>query len=385
MASACVVTAPPAARPHKELRGLWIATVDNADWPSRRDLTPAQQRRELTAIFDRAAALHLNAVFLQVRPAADAIYPSPIEPWSEYLTGEMGKAPAPLYDPLAFAIVEAHARGLELHAWFNPFRAHHPSGTSQPSAGHVMRAHPERVHPYGPFVWMDPGDEQVQRDTLAVIADVVSRYDVDGVHLDDYFYPYPEHDANGQRIDFPDSTTWQRYIDTGGRLERGDWRRDNINRFVRDLYSTVKKLRPEVLVGISPFGIWRPGNPEQIRGFDAWSDLYADARLWVREGWVDYLAPQLYWSIDKPEQSFPVLLRWWLEQDRRRGRIVPGLALYRVTGSSRGLSSEEIARQIGLIRAERGAGGFILFSARTLMEDCDRINAVLASALEASR
>ncbi|HVT03761.1 MAG TPA: family 10 glycosylhydrolase [Thermoanaerobaculia bacterium] len=387
--TACVSTSPTARSPHipHELRGLWVATVDNADWPSSRDLTPEQQRRELVAIFDRAAALHLNAIFLQIRPAADALYPSPLEPWSEYLTGKMGKAPEPFYDPLAFAVTEAHARGLELHAWFNPFRAHHPSGTSEPDPRHVLRAHPERVHPYGPFVWMDPGDEDVQRESLAVIVDVVRRYDVDGVHLDDYFYPYPEHDANGQRIDFPDIALWDRYVAAGGRLSREDWRRDNINRFVRELYTTVKSIRPRVVVGISPFGIWRPGNPAQIQGFDAWSDLYADARLWLQQGWVDYMAPQLYWGTDQREQSFPVLLRWWVEQDKDKDgrRIAPGLAIYRVSGSSRGLSAEEIARQIGLIREERRAGGFILFSARTLMEDCERINAVLGAAIEAER
>src|SRR5207247_1261813 len=196
------------------MRGVWVATVNNLDWPSRRDLTAEEQQRELTAIFDRAAALHLNAIFLQVRPMADAIYPSSLEPWSEFL----GAPPA--YDPLAFAVAEAHARGLELHAWFNPFRGHAPA---------------KNAYQYGQYVWMDPGDEAVQQRTLDVIADVVRRYDIDGVHLDDYFYPYPE-----KNFDFPDALTFDRYGAAGGRMALDDWRRDNINRFVRELYRTVK-------------------------------------------------------------------------------------------------------------------------------------------------
>ncbi len=331
-----------------------MATVNNGDWPSRRDLTPDQQRAELIAIFDRAAALHLNAIFLQIRPMADAFYPSSLEPWSEFLGG------TPPYDPLAFAIQEAHARGLELHAWFNPFRGNPTT--------------PLRAYPYGRFVWMDPGDEAVRQRAIDVITDVVRRYDVDGVHLDDYFYPYPEKD-----LDFPDEATWQRYR---GPLSREEWRRDNINRFVRDLYASVKAIGPTVEVGISPFGIWRPRHPRQIRGFDAYAKIYADSRLWLQQGWVDYLAPQLYWPIKKREQSFPALLRWWSRQDRRGRGIVAGISINRVaTGRPNSVPPEEIANQIALVRRERQAVGFILFSARTLMEDRAAINGVLTRAI----
>jgi uncharacterized lipoprotein YddW (UPF0748 family) len=330
---------------------VWVATVNNGDWPSRRDLTVEDQKREMIAILDRAAALHLTAIFLQIRPMADAFYPSSLEPWSEFLSGTTGKAPEPLYDPLEFAIREAHARGLELHAWFNPFRGN--PGT------------PLRTYNYGRFVWMDPGDEEVQRRALAVITDVVGRYAVDGVHLDDYFYPYPEKDT-----DFPDEPTWSRYRAAGGRMSRDGWRRDNINRFVRDLYRSVKAIRPSVEVGISPFGIWRPHNPPQIEGLDAWARIYADSRLWLRKGWVDYLAPQLYWPIDKREQSFPVLLHWWTSQDRRGRGIVAGISVNRVaSGRPTSVPPEEIARQLDIVRHQRGAVGFILFSMHTLMED----------------
>jgi uncharacterized lipoprotein YddW (UPF0748 family) len=365
----------PHPKPHRarELRGLWVATVANLDWPSRSDLTPQQQRAELSAIFDRAASLHLNAIFLQVRPQADAIYPSDLEPWSEYLTGAMGKPPDPPYDPLAFAVAEAHARGLELHAWFNPFRAHHPSASPAIASSHIVRAHPERVHQYGQNVWMDPGDDGVQQQALAVIADVTRRYDIDGVHLDDYFYPYPE-----DNLPFPDDATWQRYLAGGGRMSRDEWRRDNVNRFVHDLYRTVKEIKPKVEVGISPFGIWRPRHPRQIEGLDAYAEIYADSRLWLQRGWVDYLAPQLYWPIERRAQSFPVLLRWWTDQDRRGRGVVAGVSVNRVaTGRAGSVPAEEIARQLDLVRRDDGAVGFILFSARTLMQDRGGINAVL--------
>jgi uncharacterized lipoprotein YddW (UPF0748 family) len=373
---------PRHPKPHRarELRGLWVATVANLDWPSRRDLAPERQRAELTAILDRAAALHLNAIFLQVRPQADAIYPSELEPWSEYLTGTMGKAPDPPYDPLAFAVAEAHARGLELHAWFNPFRAHHPSAASPIAATHVARAHREWVRDYGSHLWLDPGEDGAQRATLAVIADVVRRYDVDGVHLDDYFYPYPE-----SSLSFPDDPSWRRYEAGGGRMSRQEWRRDNINRFVHDLYVAVKEIKPAVEVGISPFGIWRPGHPRQIEGLDAYAEIYADSRLWLQKGWVDYLAPQLYWPIDRRAQSFPVLLRWWTDQDRKGRGIVAGVSVNRVaTGRAGSVSAEEIGRQLDLVRRDDGAVGFILFSARTLMQDRGGVDAVLQRSIARS-
>jgi uncharacterized lipoprotein YddW (UPF0748 family) len=356
---------PPRVERTRELRGVWVATVANLDWPSRRDLTPDEQRRELTAMFDRFAELGLNAVFLQVRPAADAIYPSALEPWSEFLTGTIGRDPG--WDPLAFAVQEAHARGLELHAWFNPFRARHSSQTSPiPTGPHLV--------PYGQFVWLDPGDENVRRNTIAVVVDVVKRYDVDGVHMDDYFYPYPV-----AGIEFDDDRT---YRESGSGLSRADWRRRNVNHFIRDLHRAVKDVRPGVEVGISPFGIWRPGHPPQIEGFDAYDGIYADARLWLQRGWVDYLAPQLYWPIAKREQSFPVLLRWWVEQDRHRRGIVAGMSVNRVaSGRPNSVPPEEIARQLALVRAQKGASGFILFSARTLMEDRAGIAGVVREGL----
>ena len=363
---------------------MWIATVNNIDWPSRRDLTTDQQKSELLALFDRMASLGLNAVFLQVRPSADAIYASPDAPWSEYLTGTMGRAPEPVYDPLEFAVAEAHRRGLQMHAWFNPFRARHSSGTSEIAMSHIATRRPDLVRTYGQQRWLDPGDADARREVIAAICDVVRRYDVDGVHMDDYFYPYPELDGSGQKIDFPDDVTWQSYRAGGGTLSRDDWRRDNINDFVRDLYESVKAIRPNTVVGISPFGIWRPGHPEQIQGLDAYAELYADSRLWLRRGWVDYLAPQLYWPIDRREQSFTALLDWWLNQDWRGRGIVAGISVNRVaSGRPNSVSAEEIARQIAVLR-DTDARGFILFSARSLMENRGGVNDAIVTAASPS-
>lgn len=363
----------------REIRGVWVATVDNIDWPSRRDLTTEQQKAELIRIFDRARSVGLNAVFLQVRPAADAIYPASGSPWSEYLTGTAGKPPDEPYDPLAFAITAAHERGLQLHAWFNPFRARHASAKSPPAPAHVAARRPDLVRTYGAQLWLDPGEADAQREVIAAICDVVRRYDVDGVHMDDYFYPYPE----GQ-VPFPDDATWVRYREQGGRLGRDDWRRDNINRFVRTLYASVRAIRRDVAVGISPFGIWRPRHPRQIQGFDAYAKLYADSRLWLRRGWVDYLAPQLYWPIDRREQSFTALLRWWLAQDWRRRGVVPGISVSRVAnGRPNAMTAEEITRQIEFARRAR-ARGFILFSARALMDNRGGVGDAIAAVFEKS-
>lgn len=362
--------------PPREFRGAWIATVANIDWPSRPGLTAEQQKQELLALLDRAAELRLNAVIFQVRPMADALYESALEPWSEFLTGRMGQSPG--YDPLAFAITAAHARGLELHAWFNPYRARHPSSRSPISDKHLIRRHPEWVKTYGTHQWMNPTHPDVAAHTLAVIRDVVRRYDIDGVHIDDYFYPYRERGPDGQLLLFPDEDTWQKYRQEGGTLGRDDWRRAAINAFVRDLYREVKALKPWVKVGISPFGIWRPNHPPGITGLDAFAELYADARLWFQEGWCDYLAPQLYWPIAQPRQSFPKLLAWWAEQNTQRRHLWPGLYTSRVrerSGESgpKGWPAQEIAEQIALVRQQRGASGAIHFSIKALRDNPDRL------------
>jgi uncharacterized lipoprotein YddW (UPF0748 family) len=341
-----------------EMRGLWVATVRNIDWPSRNTLSADQQRAELDDILDRARAAGFNAIFLQVRSAGDAMYASPLEPWSASLTGQQGKDPG--YDPLAYAVTQAHARGLELHAWINPYRAGNTADSLALAPNQIFHTRRDLVRVYGGSLWMDPGEPDVQDFVVSVVKDIVQRYDVDGVHADDYFYPYQVKDANGVTLDFPDSASYAR---SGSTLARDDWRRANVDRFIERLYREVHALKPAIDVGISPFGIWRPGNPPSVAGLDAYATIYADSRKWLQQGWVDYLAPQLYWANGAPQQSFSVLLDWWISQNTLRRNIWPGMAAYRVNdGTANPFSATEIPDQIRLTRARPGATGELLYN-----------------------
>ncbi len=354
---------PPAQR---EFRGVWVATVANIDWPSQPGLPVSQQQTELINIVDRARELNLNAIVFQVRPAADAIYVSKLEPWSPYLTGTMGTAPDPFYDPLEFAIHEAHRRGLELHAWFNPYRALHKTFKGDVADGHIRNRMPNGVKEYDGYLWLDPGNPAAARHSLDVIVDVVRRYDIDGVHLDDYFYPYPIVDDNNKEVPFPDSDS---FAAAKTEMNLSDWRRANVDQFIHQLYGEVKAARREVKVGISPFGIWRPGHPESIVGFDAYEKLYADARKWLRNGWVDYLTPQLYWQIESPGQSYPKLLNWWIAENDMGRLIWPGNYASKVRSADSGTwPAEEIINQIEVTRQTHGASGNVLFSMKSLFD-----------------
>ncbi|MFI5378602.1 MAG: glycoside hydrolase family 10 protein [Tepidisphaerales bacterium] len=364
---------PPAAP--REFRAAWVAVVSNIDWPSKPGLSTAQQQEEMLAYVDLAANLRLNAIVLQVRPACDAFYTSGIEPWSEYLTGRQGQAPEPAYDPLAEWIAAAHRRGIELHAWFNPFRAR-ATGTKSPLASnHIARTRPDMVRSYGEYLWLDPGESEAREYSLRVMLDVVRRYDIDGVHIDDYFYPYPQKDQ-----DFPDNTSWQKYVRGGGLLDRADWRRQNINTFVQALYAGVKAEKRFVKVGISPFGIWRPGNPPPVRGFDAYSIIYADSRLWLHEGWCDYFTPQLYWKHDASQQPFDGLLQWWLGENTQGRYLWPGMYTSRVADPKYNWPADEILAQINTTRARMPLPGHVHFSARALLHN----NGGVAEALRTS-
>jgi uncharacterized lipoprotein YddW (UPF0748 family) len=373
------IPADPPAAPPEEFRGVWVATVANIDWPSKKGLPTAQQQAELRALLDKAVELKLNAIIFQVRPMCDAMYASELEPWSEYLTGTLGKAPEPYYDPLEFAVKEAHARKLELHAWFNPYRARHPSATSASPANHLVKRRPDLAKPYGKHYWLNPTHKDVQEHSLKVILDVVRRYDIDGVHYDDYFYPYKEKDDVGKVIPFPDDDTWDDYLKSGGKLSRDDWRRDAVNRFVERLYREVKATKPRVKVGISPFGIWRPGHPPGIAGLDQYAELYADAKLWLNEGWCDYFTPQLYWPIKQEKQSYPKLLEWWASENKKSRHLWPGLIPSRAADKERGWSADEIVEQIKLTRAQKGATGNIHFSMKALMNNTGGVADALKS------
>lgn len=353
--------------PPAEFRGVWVASVANIDWPSSKGLPAGQLRAEMLAILDRCAELKLNAVLLQVRPSCDAIYPSTLEPWSEFLTGASGKPPAPEFDPLAEWVEAAHARGIELHAWFNPFRARHHKAEFPDAPFHMTNRRPDLVRTWGDLKWLDPSEPDARQHSLDVILDVVRRYDIDGVHLDDYFYPYPR-DAkplpgetkSSRKEEFPDERQWALYQQSGGKLSRSDWRRSHIDGFVRELYQQCKAAKPTLLVGISPFGIWRPGHPAGIEGFDAHEGLFADARTWLREGWVDYLAPQLYWAVEAPKQPFGPLLDWWREQNVKKRQVWPGLYTSRIGGEGK-WNPDQIERQIVESR-RRPTDGHIHFS-----------------------
>lgn len=364
--------APPLTR---EFRGVWVASVSNINWPSKPGLSTAEQQAELLAILDRAAALRLNAVLLQMRPACDALYPSKLEPWSEYLTGRQGQAPSPAWDPLAFAVTEAHRRGLELHAWLNPYRARHTSGKSPLAATHVSKTKPEIVRTYGKQLWLDPGDPRTQDHAVAVIRDIVRRYDVDGIHFDDYFYPYHELGPDGTALDFPDGPTWRRYGQRTG-LSRADWRRRSVDTFLQRVQTAIREEKPWVKFGLSPFGIWRPGNPATIRGYDAHEKLYADARKWLVNGWCDYFTPQLYWQIDPPEQSFTTLLAWWQQQNLRNRHVWPGMNSVKAST----WKPAEIQNQIAATRRGTTSPGHVHWSYAALQGDANGLaRALLAS------
>jgi uncharacterized lipoprotein YddW (UPF0748 family) len=354
----------------REFRGVWVATVDNIDWPSKKGLTTAQAQRELLSIVEKAHAIKLNAIVFQVRPHADAMYESNLEPWSEYLTGTQGQPPEPRWDPLEFLVKEAHQRGIEVHAWFNPYRAWHKAAKSLPSRNYIGRTRPNLVKQYGEFQWMDPAEGEVQAHSKRVILDVVKRYDIDGVHIDDYFYPYKSY-AKG--ADFPDEPSWKRYLASGGKMSRSDWRRSNVDQFVRDLYQAIHKEKSWVKFGISPFGIYRPGQPADVKaGMDQYEQLYADPKKWLQEGWCDYMAPQLYWRI-KGDQPYPSLLKWWIDANSSGRHIWPGLATGNV---NQGWPTAEIAEQVRLARA---TGGVIHYSMKSIMQGWKGIDKTLQS------
>ena len=376
-AAAPVLNAPAAPR---ELRAAWVSTVANIDWPSKPNLPALQQQAEAIVILERARALNLNAIVLQVRPGADAIYASEIEPWSEYLSGAQGKAPQPWYDPLKFWIAEAHARGLELHAWFNPYRARHATAKSPVASNHISRTHPHAVKQYGRFLWMDPAEEAASKQTLAVILDVVKRYDIDAVHIDDYFYPYPieqgsEGALNGAsggkgNLDFPDQPAWQRYVGGGGKLSRPDWRRQNVNQLIEALYKGIHAEKSWVRFGVSPFGIGKPERrPPGVVGFSQFDSLYADAELWLENGWLDYFSPQLYWPVSQTAQAYGTLLDYWLAHNRHGRHIWPGMFTSRIGAASNAFTADEIVKQIGVTRSRPNATGHVHFSMIALMNN----------------
>ncbi|MBB6174710.1 uncharacterized lipoprotein YddW (UPF0748 family) [Nocardiopsis mwathae] len=358
--------------PKRQMRAAWIASVVNIDWPSARGLDVATQKAELTRLYDEAVSHRLNAVFVQIRPTADAFWHSPFEPWSEWLTGTQGVDPG--YDPLDFAITEAHKRNLEFHGWFNPYRVSMHNDIRRLVASHPARRHPDWVFEYGGRFYYDPGIPRVRAFVQDAMLHAVQHYDMDGVHFDDYFYPYP---VSGQRV--PDQATYARY---GGRFERiEDWRRHNIDLLVREMGERIKAAKPHVRFGISPFGIWRnrSSHPEgsDTSGFESFDGIFADSRKWVLEGWLDYINPQVYWEIGLKVADYAKLVPWWAGvAGRTRTHLYIGQAAYKVGNPGAWQDMRELSRHLAFNRDYPQVDGDVYFSAirlRTTAAEAMRI------------
>lgn len=360
----CAATpAPNGDSRGRQVRGMWIATVANIDWPRDPDKPVATQQAEFRRLLDTAKAMNLNAVFVQIRPNSDAFYPSPYEPWSQWITGAPGKNPG--YDVLGFMLKEAHARNLEFHAWFNPYRVSRQSDLKKLAPGSPARKHPDWVRKYGDGLWYDPGLPQVRDLVSKSVIDVVRRYDIDAVHFDDYFYPYPE---SG---DYPDKDTYARY---GKGMEKDDWRRQNVNTLVRDLSQQIRQAKPWVRFGISPFGVWRNSTSDpagsRTKALQSYSDQYADTRTWIKQGWLDYVTPQLYWPVGDSRADYTTLVDWWSKQVAgTRTQLTIGQAAYRVGEDSTWKNPAELSRHLSLNTRFPQVRGDVFFSAADVLGD----------------
>lgn len=332
----------------REFRAMWVTTVFRLDFPTTTTLTPAQAQDEISAIVNEAASAGLNAIYFQVRSESDAFYPSKLEPWSRFASGTQGTSPG--YDPLAIFISTAHAKGIEVHAWLNPYRAMASLGVAT-APSHVTKLYPDAAITYGTSVTMNPADARVRSHIVDVVTEVTHDYDIDGVVFDDYFYPYP---VSG--TPFPDDASYDAYVGLGGTLTRSAWRRDNVNQLIAAVSTAVRAERPWVRWGVSPFGIYRPGMPAGVTGLDAYEAIACDSLHWIAQNWVDYLAPQLYWPSTSSGQPFGALVDWWGSKAKPNRPIFPTLALYKV-GTAADWSRAEYETQIALSRGEANAAG----------------------------
>jgi len=344
-----------------EFRGVWIATVDNIDWPLRGDYVPASQKAEFIRQLDMHKKNGMNAVIVQVRPSADAFYPSSYEPWSQWLTGTQGKAPSPYYDPLKFMIEETHKRGMVFHAWLNPYRAVFNIKSSSLAKNHITRRHPGWFLTYGDKKYFDPANREAQQFVVDVVKDIVKRYNIDAIHMDDYFYPY--------RIagkEFPDEDS---YRNSGTRLSKDDWRRSNVDSIIHKLSVAIKAINPRCQFGISPFSVWRnkeqdPRGSPSLASQTNYDDLYADILLWLEKDWIDYVAPQLYFEIGHSKVDFKKMLDWWADHAYGRHLYI-GIGLYRAGSSAAWKNPDELPDQIRLMRQNEKVQGAIYFSSKT--------------------
>jgi uncharacterized lipoprotein YddW (UPF0748 family) len=349
------------AQTKPEFRGVWVATVTNIDWPSANNLSSDSQKAEFIKLLDMHQANGMNAMIVQVRPAADAFYPSPYEPWSQWLTGKQGLPPAPYYDPLAFMLEETHKRGMEFHAWMNPYRAEFNINAASVAATHITRLHPDWFLTYGDKKYFDPGNKQVQQYVTNIVKDVVSRYAVDAIHFDDYFYPY--------RIagkEFPDDEKYRQY---GNGMNKDDWRRSNTDSIIVMLYRAIKAENTQCQFGISPFGVWRnidkdPDGSNTRAGQTNYDDLYADILLWLKKGWIDYVAPQIYWEFEQKNAPYQAVLDWWSTHTYGKNCYI-GLGIYKAGSNAYWKDKTQLPRQIDALRNTPNVQGMIFFSSKS--------------------
>ncbi len=356
----CCYMSVAIGQPKYEFRAVWVASVVNIDWPSKSGLPVVEQKAEFIRLLDMHQRNGMNAIIMQIRPAADAFYPSAYEPWSEYLTGTQGVPPVPYYDPLQFMILETHKRGMEFHAWLNPYRAVFDIHSSSIAPNHITRQHPEWFITYGKNKIFDPGLPEVITYVTTVVKDIVTRYDVDGIHMDDYFYPYP---VGGK--EFPDYKSYSLY---GKGMDKRAWRRSNCDSIIKRIHDMIMDVKPMVKFGISPFGVWRnrskdPEGSDTRAGVSNYDDLYADVLEWLKEGWIDYLAPQLYWEIGHALCDYETLIDWWGRHSYGR-QIFVGQAMTRTGSGVQWRNRHELLDQINDARDTPNVYGSIFFSSK---------------------
>lgn len=352
----------------EEFRGAWISSVYNLDWPSAKGLSIAEQKKEYMDLLDSLESAGMNAVIVQVKPAADALYPSKHAPWSEYLTGVQGKNPG--YDPLEFMIEEAHKRGMEFHAWFNPFRVTtNTTKIDRLAPNNPARLHPEWVLQYDGRLFLNPGLPEVRTYVKNTVLEVVKNYDVDAIHFDDYFYPYPD----SKKTDIPDGSTYKKY--ERAYKNKADWRRYNINAMIKDISISIKNTKKDVKFGISPFGVWRnsytdPKGSDTRASVTSYDSLYADTRYWAYVGWIDYIAPQIYWNIGFEPADYQKTLAWWVKElEGKNVHLYVGQALYKLGTNEAWNNPEELPNQIALNRTYETVKGSIYFRAKLITDN----------------
>ena len=353
------------AYPKREFRAAWIQSVNG----QFRGMPTEKLKQNLIGQLNSLQKAGINAIIFQVRPEADALYASSLEPWSRFLTGVQGKAPEPYWDPMQFMIDECHKRGMEFHAWINPYRTK-TTLKSELAPNHVYNIHPEWFVTYGDQLYFDPALPESRRHICMVVSDIVSRYDVDAIHMDDYFYPYP---IKGK--DFPDDASFARF--GGGFSNKGDWRRSNVNVLIKKLHETIREIKPWVKFGVSPYGIYRNESSDPLgsktKGLQNYDDLYADVLLWAREGWIDYNIPQIYWHIGHPVADYETLVKWWARNTENRPLFIGQSVMNTVQNADpKNPSINQLPRKMALQRAYQTIGGSCQWPASAVVENAGK-------------